>query len=672
MVGAFCFVAIFAIVFLGVAWRVIGIIRPRPRPQAIQRPSGSNASAKNPRSGPLEDSGANSYVTLLRDAVNTSADPCDNFYRFACGSWTQKHPKTSSHADNLCSFIDSALMRMREVEAMSMDREPIGKAARYVEACLAEGEDAAIRDLKTVLAEAGLTWPERSERSDFLSALFFMARRVALPVFFGVNLLQRRVDGRQTLAFTLDLAFQSILRRFQQLITTLHAAAYLRVACESMVGKGVNDTRLSEILEGLVGATDIFDVYLRSTNKKQDIMNKTSIFRIAPGITESKWNSVLQQYLNTSVLDVDYVVMFDLQSMSAILGLVNTRGEAGAKDMLGFLAIQAAIFYSSAEMRESLFGSRQAAASQQKLHCFRDTYRLFPHVLNNFLLKASNEAMKEVMVIARSVTNAYLNVLNKNTSHRSRPLERFVEDSIRPVLTLQGKFKSDDIRVLYEAYPNMSAGALLNRISIAEKLAGRDIETEEAGTVNKSNGVRRQFEFDSYFVATYKDFVLTPYHLFFPWYSPSAPRSVLYAGIGARIAAALFYDCIERSSTCRATVYKNDGCLSSRDGAGEHQELGVELQAAVAGVSVAWRAFQDRVQNASGHDSNDSIIATDSAAPVSSHAAFFTFGCYFFCGEDNGEELCNTPLQHSVGFARVFDCDRSSPMNLERKCGMLV
>ncbi|KAH8030828.1 hypothetical protein HPB51_011872 [Rhipicephalus microplus] len=57
---------------------------------------------------------------------------------------------------------------------------------------------------------------------------------------------------------------------------------------------------------------------------------------------------------------------------------------------------------------------------------------------------------------------------------------------------------------------------------------------------------------------------------------------------------------------------------------------------------------------------------------VASDGLFFAFACYYFCGEDGGEDVCNLPLKHVAGFAHTFECGPDSPMNPERKCSILV
>lgn len=47
-------------------------------------------------------------VKLLKEAINETADPCDNFYQYACGNWMKNHP-------TLTKFVSSSSLGIRNV-----------------------------------------------------------------------------------------------------------------------------------------------------------------------------------------------------------------------------------------------------------------------------------------------------------------------------------------------------------------------------------------------------------------------------------------------------------------------------------------------------------------------------------------------------------------------------
>ncbi|XP_075729587.1 uncharacterized protein LOC142771677 [Rhipicephalus microplus] len=667
---------IFALVLIAIVWQIVALFKADPQRGSGAAANKGKTSSRSPHSRARAVAAiAEDYSTLVRDAIDRNADPCDNFYTFACGSWARSHPETSSSVEALVSFVNAALSRLREANAFSMEGEPIGKAAGYLEVCLNPDEGVAIADLTAVLADAGLTWPDRSERSDFLSTVFFMAKRVALPVFFNVDVrLQADEGGRHLLAFTTDASFRTVLKRLCILIASLQVVSYLRVAYEVATGHGVNETRFMEIVEVLANATDVFDTYLRSTDKLEVVLNVSSVFQhTTPLITEGKWNTILQQYTKTSTSDISSVAVSDFRSFAAVLGLPNNHGEAMANDLLGFLAFQAAIFYTNARLRDSFFDSPEEAARQHQLHCFRDTYRFFRDAMNEFLLNGTEEATKEIVAVARRVRSAFVEAFHTRSKLHGALAEqtRFVDDSLNTTLALLDALEADHHLFQNESFPKVGAGrALLNHMAF-EDHAVRAGE-KPGGSVAASRKNRRPWPGYDDFSVSYRDVVLNPYHLNFPWYVDKAPRSVLYAGIGSRLAATLLFDCVEKSSECRAVLDDNRGCLVT-DGEDRHQRTFVEdMQAVVAGISVAWRAARNDGDNATRHAVQASSQHASTRDRVASDGLFFAFVCYYFCGEDGGEDMCNLPLKHVAGFAHTFECGPDSPMNPERKCSILV
>ncbi|KAL3222618.1 hypothetical protein MRX96_028397 [Rhipicephalus microplus] len=141
-----------------------------------------------------------------------------------------------------------------------------------------------------------------------------------------------------------------------------------------------------------------------------------------------------------------------------------------------------------------------------------------------------------------------------------------------------------------------------------------------------------------------------------PFYVTNVSTAILVAGVGARIVGALYYDHVAaRGMNNMAKIYAdNQVCLSPGSGS-ESPDL--EIQGAVASVDVAWAALKSSSES-SGSPKNSS---------AADNVLFFSFFCYLFCGDPDGERMCNVPLQHSTTFSGVFGCGSGSFMNPAEK-----
>ncbi|KAH7975204.1 hypothetical protein HPB49_024891 [Dermacentor silvarum] len=598
---------------------------------------------------------ADAYASLLRESIDSEANPCRNFYNYACGGWLRNY-NTSTMAAEWRQYTMDAIERFRiDKVSTGMQNEPVGQAVHFLETCLNAGRTNDETDLKAVLAEARLTWPDRSEGSDFVNSLFFMARRVALPVFFGVNVGYTNAKLR-AIFFPLERAFHKTAEILREHLRGGNAREYIRVLYEAFASGVVNETRLDEVIRNLDSLEDALDLYLQASHSQESIHDVTSLGVYAPSLPREKWAAAFQGYFNFPFSDISAVGIYDVRSFAAIFRYAQDNGEAQMNDVLGFLGVLSGIFYTRSKMKDAFFGSGSMAYNHQVQYCWRRTCMFYGHAINHYLFAKAPDALKIFGELHALIRKEFYRTfgLNITTSLvQSQPVPHDGQQEI--ILQFLRKSEPQAFLPRYKPYPAITKSALRNWMTLMDYkrkvwLAEKD---------NDEDDCARQSD------TTLYPWRLTPYHLSFPWYVPGIQRAFLLAGQGTRIAAALFLEYVDRSRQQRKPMYEqHQQCLRSANP--EHGKTAdVELQASVAALHLALSSLE---KDANG-------LAPVESIPYVGHLkeaqAFFAFYCHLFCGHSDGEPMCNLPLKHSAEFARAFTCETGTDMSPSKKCQLL-
>ncbi|KAL1425843.1 hypothetical protein MTO96_018826 [Rhipicephalus appendiculatus] len=344
-------ILILRFVYHALANRFTGIVSPGKNASDV---SEGQASAR----AHCLDVGAcrDAYASVLRESIDADADPCLNFYKYACGGWLRNHEESTALTAWRQYTMDTIERLRVDQVSTRMRGEPVGQAAHFWETCLKVGSKAypdtrAHADIKEVLAEAGLTWPARSERSDLVSSLFFMARRVGLPVFFNVGSGYTKIKKLRAIFFRLDTAFQKTTSRLVDMLKKESLSMFVRSVYRAFAEDGVvNETRFDEVIGGLESLAGVLDIYLEATDDRITVRDIASLQLYAPSPSFEKWSSAFRKFFDFDFAELDATNIYDVRSFSAIFRYVLVYGEAVLKDALGFLSIMAAVSYTSSEV----------------------------------------------------------------------------------------------------------------------------------------------------------------------------------------------------------------------------------------------------------------------------------------------------------------------------------
>ncbi|KAH7974310.1 hypothetical protein HPB49_013978 [Dermacentor silvarum] len=626
------------------------------------------------------------YAQLFAGAMNLSAPPCDNFYAHVCGRWDASHSRkgdSSVLAESWRRLARRAASRLSMVPDTRGKPEPMHRVSQFIYTCLSIIEVPRAPEIKEVLERGNITWPKRNERPDFLGALFYMARRMFIPVAFDVATLETderatSTSRTQTLFFGLPSRFLAHARALARLRRSGRLLDHLHLTYETLE-LALNETRLKEIASHFGYLGDFFARYEAASDYVTSSANASFFLQYTPSVSKVRWDALTKRYFNVSLIDDEDdlrggVVIQGANVFSAVFEVHAKLGEHLTDDIVGGLCVQALVDYTSSDLLASLLGgSRELATESVYDRCFSDAYRFYGSAVDAYFHPPLSREVMFLRRVATLVHETFSDTLRrhdtmpgtvvpgsatKDSSSTPPRKHRNFDLALSSLYGLNTKMLADS----YDHYPPETDSSLEDwmRHAAFASIGGKS-PTGESLWESLNEDVGRA-------AGRFRNFRLRLAHMEDPFYAVNVSAAVLMAGVGARLAAALFYDHVAASSLDDPSkaYTENQECLFPGTGGGSSD---LEIQGAVASIDVAWSAL--KAASGARSSSGTAIAPWDSGAGLlADEELFFSFFCYLFCGEPDGERLCNVPLRHSSGFSRVFRCEKASAMNPEQKCRM--
>ncbi|KAL3204700.1 hypothetical protein MRX96_011679 [Rhipicephalus microplus] len=597
------------------------------------------------------------YARLLTYTMDASTDPCQDFYQHVCGRWIWDG-RSSVAKVNWAKFLEDYMSRIanRSLGSAGNARNTTRDAARYIKTCLAPLDSDNVDEVKQVLAAGGILWPLEPNigRADFISALFYMARRVGAPVFFDVTLTD--VPGRAFLVFAKDEAYDATYAKVTEHVNTLYAKDHYQACCEAFASPG-NHVRCHELFDDFIRMKHDFDAYYAARESTGVNASVTSFLSYAPRVSEDRWVAQFEIYFNATLDDVGGVSIDDLEQFKAVFQLLEHYGERMMLDLFGWLSVQVLIHYTNKGLMNSFYRHHEITNGEHLDRCFTIAYAAFGYAVNRLLMEHIEvEVNKVKRLVQHRIRPAFRALLHRRDyllgSVAPEPSGNKLDRAFEIIYSTLVDGKSDSTNVL----PELTEFPLGNKMTISSYL-------RSAARVDARKDSQRPYlAYDAYDSTLIEGFRLSPQHFTPPWYASDAPGGVLVGGILLRLVAALFMDYVERSHDFNATYEANHRCL---DPHGTSGGVDKDVQAVTASLNVVASMYR-----ASPAD----LAVAPLPSPLFSNDGFmYAFVCWLFCGDAvRGSVMCNTPVKHNIHFSRAFACPKGSNMNPESKCTLRV
>ncbi|KAM4046811.1 phosphate-regulating neutral endopeptidase PHEX [Anomaloglossus baeobatrachus] len=258
----------------------------------------------------------------IRNKMNLSVDPCDNFFQFACGGWIEDNPIPDDQSNYgiypwLRNNVDLKIKALLEKPiSKRRDSEAAQKAKTFYNSCMNETEIevADMKPLIKLLKQSLLRWPvlesnlgsegRWSERKfNFLQTLAELRGQYSTSVFMRVYVA---TDDKLSNNFIIkfDQGSLSLLSHEDYLDNSTTALRYKDSLFNFMVDVsvflGANKTRAESDMKALIDLeTKIAQIIVPHDNRTSESMyNKMNISELSTTIPQFDWLTYLKKVID--------------------------------------------------------------------------------------------------------------------------------------------------------------------------------------------------------------------------------------------------------------------------------------------------------------------------------------------------------------------------------------
>ncbi|KAH6937048.1 hypothetical protein HPB50_025317 [Hyalomma asiaticum] len=581
--------------------------------------------------GSSNTSGCVEFARSLRESINTSMQPCENFCRFVCDGWTAKYRLT-----------DTKL-----------------KAALFYKSCDAvrRGETNELPNVVDALHNEGIVWPHRSTTPDVLHA----AIRSSLVLRWGAPFdVTRTTKGKQVMihleAFEM---FASLRDKFVASSSrSTERKAYFDTLKSHFKANEGNLLNFDEVNNLYVTAYATLPKSARASGYAVTL-DEEFVFAGTNNDTRDHWHEVLRPLVP---LNETERIVFSTRTESfvrAVWEFWSVQGEEGMHVFVSWCVVQVAALFANQQLQANLYGSKEEAQFHQGASCLAKAFLISGTDVfsgyNKLLFKC--KALVRTHILVHSLRNTFLHRLRKWKHFDAGVKVMMDRDATeKPVHVVQ-----EDSMVEFNDETVDMRGSLVDKWQNTPK--------PDTTSISLRSSMYSVIEAAQLLVLVDKDFHIMPYAFAFPYFHRSAVDALNYAGAGGTTAfalAKLFLVAYDTSVAGNTSLEASLRCFenSSNSMARDHSEV-VMMRAIAASLSFdaydsEWVSWDTAAQNLEGY---------------SGAQLFFMASCYALCpgsamGHNDGEQ-CNAHLQNLEGFARAFACAPDAKMNPPSKCSVM-
>ncbi|XP_064458422.1 neprilysin-1-like [Ornithodoros turicata] len=600
------------------------------------------------------------YGVMITRTLNTSRNPCDDFYHYVCDGWNKMHA-TSVYENHMNQFVEQ-LSRELQVPVPANNQTAAQKAARLYQSCRAVATQAVdeTENFRRILRDCDIDWPKISSTADALATLVKLYKTLRMDTLLNIGRTHHR--GAQALRIFPASIVSNTLRR-RGLINS-------RGKYEEYYANMVNflktaDTKEDELQPYSTFArveadilVDLHSAYRSGRNRPPLTLNLSQLHEITPSIPQIRWNLLLISEQVTEFSPKLPVLVENPQYVRTFSNLLRTNGEETVHLYIGWLAVQVIAPHLTSDVAGVYWGGQSFGLDNNVHLCLHFTevamgWAVYSQFNSKAFDQASLDKVRNITAdIATSIASKFAyGVLDNATMNK-------IDSDLRRMLELYDRYQTG--RALNEVFKNVSdMGSTFsaNWLNVAKGLT--DYYANGTDFVNSffTNYITTSNVYSFDFGGT---LLVPPYATMLPTFEPDIVDSVQSGALGTIIGVTVFnaiHKTLFNSSSKELQCYRN--VFSNTHNADYLADSAISLE-------IAWNAYRSYAMRSGLRTRIKGLHS------LSADKLFFISQCYLLCGPQDAlhrAEMCNEPLRHSNAFSDTFTCLTGSAMNAT-KCSL--
>lgn len=660
-------------------------------------------------------------ASQMVEAMDRSADPCQDFYQFACGGWMRKNPLPEGRSrwstfNSIWEQNQALLKHLLENGTFNGSSEAERKTQSYYLSCLNTQriEDLGAQPLIDLINKIGgwnMTGPW--DKDNFMEVLKVVSGPYRAQPFFSVSVNADPKNSNSNV-IQVDQSGLFLPSRDYYLNRTANEkvlVAYLDYMVElgMLLGgeRGSTQVQMQQILEFETALANI-TVPQDQRRDEEKIYHKVTISELQALAPAIEWLDFLSSSLSPLELnDTEPVVLYAREYLQQVSDLINKTDHSLLNNYMMWMLVWRSVAsldqrFENAQdkLLESLYGTKKSCTPRWQT-CIGNTDDTLGFALGALFVKAtfdkhSKEIAEDMINAIRSAFKeslARLSWMDDHTRQAAKEKADAIYDMIGfPEFILDSK-ELDDV---YDGYEVSDDNFFQNMLNF-NNFSARVMADQLRKTPNKDQWGMTPPTVNAYYMPTKNGIVFPAGILQAPFYSHDHPKALNFGGIGVVMGHELTHAFDDQgreydkegnlrpwwqNSSLEAFRQRTE-CMVDQYSRytinGEHvngkQTLGENI-ADNGGLKAAYHAYRSWVQK-SGEEKR--LPAVNLTNDQLFFVGFAQVWCSVRTPESAHEGLMTDPhsppryrvigtLANSPDFSRHFNCPTGTPMNTGKRC----